>query len=40
MKLAVVIFKNTIEVLKLRDFGGKLDDDVSHLLLSRGCILK
>ena len=36
MKLTVVVFKNTIQVLKLREFRGKLDP----LLLSRGCILK
>ena len=36
MKLTVVVFKNTIQVRKLREFRGKLDS----LLLSRGCILK
>ena len=36
MKLTVVVFKNTIQVIKLRELQGKLDP----LLSSRGCILK
>ena len=40
MKLTGVAFKNTVQFLKLHEFRGKLDDVISHLLLSRGCMMK